>query len=162
MHWAQRWWCCSYKLSLPRSHRRAEGDKLLFTQKAFFIFNSTAASKCYLFWILLHHSLPLLTLQTWWKMIIYISHTDSQIRYWKENALYFAPLSVALYPELVKYLDLEATTWHWALSTHQWVYKLCRGCLLPARPAKPDFNLLPPNQWQCDKCRWLSNKFNKL
>ena len=29
--------------------------------------------------------------------------------------------------ELVKYLDLEATAWHWALSTHHWVYKICRG-----------------------------------
>ena len=161
MHWAQRWWCCSYKLSLPRSHRRAEGDKLLFTQKAFsFSIQKQPPSVIYFEFSCITHCLSLLCrLGERW---LYTSLTQILRSDIGKELHCILRLSVLPYiPELVKYLDLEATTWHWALSTHQWVYKLCRGCLLPA-PAKPDFNLLPPNQWQCDKCRWLSDKFNKL
>ena len=124
----------------PSQPQEGWGRHIAFHQKSFFI--SPAASKCYLFWILLHHSFPLPTLQTWRKTIIYILHTDSHINIGKEMHCILRLLMLPCIAELVKYLNLEATNWHWALPTHQWVYKLCRGCLLPA-PSKARFQSTP-------------------
>ena len=57
---------------------------------------------------------------------IHLHQFSKRSIYWK--CILFCDICL-LFQLPVKYLDLKATSWHWALSTHHWVYKFYQARL---------------------------------